>query len=150
LGYATGDRTDNDVVFGGGFHELAGSLSLVKRVDPLAFTGTFGYEAAFDDDRIDPGDTFFTSLGTVLAVSHGTSLRFVLDADFSDDTEVNGAAAQGRTRSWQASPSAAPLCWAAASSSAWRASFDSPTRPPISRSVQRCRSASVCRFSGST
>ena len=92
---ATGEQTDNDVVFAGGFHELVGSLSLVKRVDPLAFTSSFGYEASFEEDDIDPGDTFLTSLGGVLAVTPTTSLRFVFDADFSDDTQVDGVKVPG-------------------------------------------------------
>jgi hypothetical protein len=111
-------------VFAGGFHELGGSRSLVKGVDPLAFTSSFGYEASFEDDDIDPGDTFFTSLGTVLAVTPTTSLRFVFDADFSDDTQVDGVRYPALTASSQRSPSAARPCSAAASSSIWRAPLE--------------------------
>ena len=85
-----GERTDNDVALDGGFQELAGSVSLVKRQDPLVFVAGSFYEAAFEEDDIDPGDTLGFSLGTFLAASPNTSLRVVLNQSFIDEFEVDG------------------------------------------------------------
>ena len=52
----TGERENNDVVLDGGFQELTGSVSLIKRQDPLVFVGGAFYEWASEQDDIDPGD----------------------------------------------------------------------------------------------
>jgi hypothetical protein len=74
----TGETTANDVVLGGGFHELRGSLSAIKRQDPLAFVGGISYETTFENDNVQPGDALGVSIGTVLAASPGASLRLAL------------------------------------------------------------------------
>jgi hypothetical protein len=91
----TGETTDNDVVLGGGFNELRGSLSAVKRQDPLAFVGGVSYEKTFENNDVAPGDEIGFSLGTVLAASPGTSLRMALNQTFTSGTEVNGEEIDG-------------------------------------------------------
>jgi hypothetical protein len=91
----TGERADNDVALDGGFQELAGSISLVKRQDPLVFVGGAFYEAAFEEDDIDPGDTLGFSIGTFLAASPNTSLRVVLNQNFIDEFKVDGESING-------------------------------------------------------
>jgi hypothetical protein len=91
----TGERTDNDVVLDGGFQELTGSVSLVKRQDPLVFVGGAFYEAAFEEDDIDPGDTLGFTTGTFLAASPSTSLRLVLSQSFIDEFKVDGRSIDG-------------------------------------------------------
>jgi hypothetical protein len=91
----TGERSDNDVVLDGGFQELAGSVSLVKRQDPLVFVAGGSYEAAFEEDDIDPGDTLGFSLGTFLAASPKTSLRVVLNQNFIEEFKVDGQSIDG-------------------------------------------------------
>jgi hypothetical protein len=91
----TGETTDNDVVLGGGFNELRGSLTAVKRQDPLAFVGGMSYEKAFENDDVAPGDEIGFSLGTVLAASPGASLRMALNQTFTSGTEVNGEEIDG-------------------------------------------------------
>ena len=86
----TGESQDNDVVLDGGFQELTGSISLTKRQDPLAFVGGAAYQAAFEHNDIDPGDTLGFSIGTFLAASPNTSLRVVLNQSFIDEFEVGG------------------------------------------------------------
>ena len=86
----TGEKFDNGVALNGGFHEVQGSLTAVKRQDPLAFVGTFAYQHAFEDDEIQPGDEYTLSLGTILAVSPQTSLRFFLQQQFVDSVELDG------------------------------------------------------------
>ncbi len=86
----TGDKFDNGVPLNGGFNDLQGSLTAVKRQDPLAFVGTLAYQHSFEDDNIQPGDEYTLSVGTILAVSPQTSLRFFLQQQYVDSVELNG------------------------------------------------------------
>jgi hypothetical protein len=90
-----GDDEDNGVPLGGGFHELSGSLSLLKRQDPLAFFGSLSYETTFEKDGIEPGDDLGLSIGTILAASPDTSLRMALDQSFVQNTTINGQEVDG-------------------------------------------------------
>jgi hypothetical protein len=91
----TGKTRDNGVFLGGGFNELSGSLSAVKRQDPLAFVGSVSYAKAFESDNIEPGDEVGFSLGTVLAASPETSLSFFFNQTFADETKIDGDAING-------------------------------------------------------
>lgn len=91
----TGKTRDNDVALGGGFHGLIGSLSALKRQDPLAFVGGAAFKTTFEKGGISPGDEFGFSLGVALAASPDTSLRFVLNQTFVDDLEVDNRAIPG-------------------------------------------------------
>jgi hypothetical protein len=86
----TGKTKDSGVFLGGGFNELSGSLSAVKRQDPLAFVGTVSYAKIFKNNDIEPGDELAFSIGTVLAASPETSLSFFFNQTFADDTKVDG------------------------------------------------------------
>lgn len=88
-------QEDDGIQLGSGFHEIGGSLTAVKRQDPLVFVGTVGYEAAFEEDDRKPGDEVNLSLGTVLAVSPETSLRFSLQQTFTGEAEVSGREVPG-------------------------------------------------------
>jgi hypothetical protein len=80
----------NGIDTGSGFNELTASLWGVKRVDPLALIGRLSYTKAFEKNDISPGDVFGVSLGTILATSPDTSLRFSLNQNFSRKAEVEG------------------------------------------------------------
>lgn len=86
----TGDKNDNGITLDGGFSSLTGSLVALKRQDPLAFVGSAFYQKAFDEDNINLGDQYGFTLGTLLAASPETSLRFQLQTTFNDDTEIDG------------------------------------------------------------
>lgn len=86
----TGDKDDNDITLDGGYSSLTGSLVALKRQDPLAFVGSAFYQKAFDEDNVNLGDQYGFSLGTLLAASPETSLRFQLQTTFSEDTEIDG------------------------------------------------------------
>jgi hypothetical protein len=86
----TGKTKDSGVFLGGGFNELSGSLSAVKRQDPLAFVGSVSYAKIFKNNDIEPGDELAFSIGTVLAASPETSLSFFFNQTFADDTKVDG------------------------------------------------------------
>src|SRR5690606_17196933 len=92
---ATGGTRSNAVALGGGFNELRGSLSAVKRQDPLAFVGGVSYETTFEKDDVKPGDELGFTIGTILAASPGTSLRLALDQRFVDTAEVDGRGVDG-------------------------------------------------------
>jgi uncharacterized protein YdcH (DUF465 family) len=91
----TGDRVDDDVVLGIGFHEFRGSLTALKRQDPLAFTGTISYTTALEKDDIKPGDSLGLTLGASLAASPSTSLSLALSQVFQDEIEVDGRKIDG-------------------------------------------------------
>jgi Putative MetA-pathway of phenol degradation len=91
----TGKMEDNGVGLGGGFNEITGQLVASKRQDPLVFVGSFSYETTFEKDGIDPGDELGFQLGTVLAASPDTALRFILDQRFGDEFEVDGETLSG-------------------------------------------------------
>jgi hypothetical protein len=91
----TGKSLSGDVPTGGGFNELAGSLSVVKRQDPLAFVGGVSYETTFEKDDIQPGDALGFSVGTILAASPDTSLRLGLDQRFVNEASVSGHSIDG-------------------------------------------------------
>jgi hypothetical protein len=92
---ATGKRRDNGVILSGDFNEIRGSLTALKRQDPLAFVGGVSYQTAFEHDDIDPGDELGFSIGTVLAASPETSLRLSLSQTFVDEVKVDGRSIDG-------------------------------------------------------
>lgn len=94
----SGKTQDNGVPLGGGFHELRGSLTALKRQDPLVFVGGLSYEYAFENDQIQPGSTLSANFGSFLALSPETSLRFQLFGSYEDDTKVMGQEISGSDR----------------------------------------------------
>jgi hypothetical protein len=88
-------QTDNGIVLGSGFDEITGALTAVKRQDPLVFVGTASYTHSFAEDDVEPGDELGFSIGTVLAASPDTSLRFFLSQSFTNDIKVNGTTLNG-------------------------------------------------------
>ncbi len=91
----TGKTSSNGVPLGGGFNELSGNLSAVKRQDPLAFVGGVSYETTFENDHVKPGDELGFTIGTVLAASPATSLRLALGQRFVDNSQVDGEGING-------------------------------------------------------
>lgn len=87
----TGPKSDNGVALGGGFHELRGSLTAIKRQDPIAFVGGLSYEHTFEDDQIRPGEIIGVNFGSFVALSPETSLRFLLAGAYRDETELSGS-----------------------------------------------------------
>lgn len=91
----SGQKSRNGVLLGNGFHEISGSLSFLKRQDPLAFVADVRYEKSLESDGYDTGDQFAMSVGAVLAASPETSLRFVFDQSFVSDARLNGGSVPG-------------------------------------------------------
>lgn len=91
----TGQRNDDGVALGGGFHELQGQVVALKRQDPLAFVGALAYTYTFEDDDIQPGQQFALSLGTSVALSPETSLSVALNQTYSRELKFNGDEVDG-------------------------------------------------------
>lgn len=87
---ATGDKLDNGVSLGGGFYELRGSLTAIKRQDPVAFVGGLSYQHSFERDQVRPGQTISANFGSFIALSPETSLQLLLSGAYQKETEFFG------------------------------------------------------------
>ncbi len=94
----SGEKSDNGVALGGGFQELRGSLTAIKRQDPIAFIGGLSYQYTFEDEQVQPGAAFGANFGSFIALSPETSLRFLLSATYQDETELSGRRVDGSDR----------------------------------------------------
>jgi hypothetical protein len=86
----SGKLEDNGVSLGGGFHELRGALTAIKRQDPIVFVGGLSYEHSFEEDQIQPGPIVSANFGTFIALSPETSLRFLFSGAYRDESELSG------------------------------------------------------------
>lgn len=90
----TGQEKDG-LELGNGFHGITGSLTALKRQDPLAFFANGFYRKNFEKDNVDPGDEFGFVVGTVLAASPDTSLSLSLQQTFSKEQRIGGSSVPG-------------------------------------------------------
>ena len=87
----TGQARDNGVALGGGFNQIIGQVTALKRQDPLAFVASASYQKTLNQvSGIEPGDEAEFFLGTFLATSPNTSLQVSLDQAFVNDTTFKG------------------------------------------------------------
>lgn len=86
----TGTRQDDGVSISSDFDELRGSLTAIKRQDPLVFLGSLSYEHVFERDDVQPGAAFTATIGSFVALSPETSMRFFLSQSFRRETELRG------------------------------------------------------------
>lgn len=94
----SGKEQDNSVPLGGGFHELRGSLTALKRQDPLVFVGGLSYEYAFENDEVQPGPTLAGNFGSFIALSPETSLRLQFFGSYQKDTKFLGREISGSSQ----------------------------------------------------
>ncbi|MEE9425276.1 MAG: LysM peptidoglycan-binding domain-containing protein [Methylococcales bacterium] len=98
IGRVTWDSATGEDDIGGlsnGFHEAIGSLTFIKRQDPLVFIGSAGYQKVFEKDDFKSGDQLDFSIGVVLAASPETSLSFFLNQSFVNESETGNRKIQG-------------------------------------------------------
>ena len=88
-------QTRNHIALGSGFNEFRGSVTAVKRQDPLVFTTSFTYQTALESHNVAPGDQFIPAVGMLFAVSPETSLRFAQQLDFVRPIKVGGNTVPG-------------------------------------------------------
>ncbi|MCL7422661.1 MAG: hypothetical protein M8364_17360 [Methylobacter sp.] len=86
---ASGNITDNNISTGIGFDDFIGSLTFLKRQDPLAFTGRIAYQTSLERNGIEPGDQVNFSVSAILAASPQTSLNIGLQQAFIQETKIN-------------------------------------------------------------
>jgi hypothetical protein len=91
----TGKTQDDGISLGGGFHDLRGSLTAIKRQDPVAFVGGLAYQHAFEKDQLRPGGTISANFGSFIALSPETSLRLQLSGARQKETEFLGRKISG-------------------------------------------------------
>jgi hypothetical protein len=84
---------------GSGFRQLQGTVTAVKREDPLVFTGALSYTGIFERERsgieVDPGDAWTVKAGTILAASPETSLRAGFEFSRFGRTRAGGSSIAG-------------------------------------------------------
>ena len=90
-----GTESDNGIFLGGGVPSLSGSLSFVKRKDPLALFLSLDYQDSRRQDGVKPGDAFGISLGTGLAVSPASSLFGSINHRSISEIEIGGETVAG-------------------------------------------------------
>lgn len=86
---ATGSIADNSISTGIGFNDFIGSLTFLKRQDPLAFTGRVAYKTSLKAEGIEPGDQVEFAISAILAASPQTSLNIGLQQAFLQETKLN-------------------------------------------------------------
>jgi hypothetical protein len=92
----TGQTRDNGVALGGGFNQITGQVTALKRQDPLAFVASASYQTTLNQVRgIEPGDEAEFFLGTFLATSPNTALQVSLDQTFANETFANDTTFKG-------------------------------------------------------
>lgn len=94
----SGKRSDNGISLGGGFQELRGSLTAIKREDPIAFIGGLSYQHTIESGQIQPGPAISGSFGGFIALSPETSLRLLFSVAHQDETKLSGREIDGSDR----------------------------------------------------
>jgi hypothetical protein len=94
----SGEFQDNGVSLGGGFNELRGSLTAIKRQAPMVFVGGLSYEHSFEENQIQPGPIVSANFGSYIAMSPETSLSFLFSGAYQDKTELSGNEIVGSDR----------------------------------------------------
>jgi hypothetical protein len=94
----TGQVSDDGVSLGGGFHEIQGSLTAIKRQEPVVFIGGLSYQHSFEEGQVKPGPLYSMSLGGALALSPETSLRLFFSGAYQGETELSGNSVDGSDR----------------------------------------------------
>ena len=94
----SGELQDNGVSLSGGFNELRGSLTAIKRQAPMVFVGGLSYEHSFEENQIQPAPIVSANFGSYIAMSPETSLSFLFSGAYQDETELFGNEIDGSDR----------------------------------------------------
>jgi hypothetical protein len=92
-------ESGNSVALGSGFDSIQGSLTAVKRIDPLVVFGNYSVTHIFPQRKevgeVDLGNSQTLRLGTALATGPDTSLRSALNVTFFEKTKFGGKSLSG-------------------------------------------------------
>lgn len=94
----TGETADNGISLSSGFNEIRGSLTAIKRQDPVVFIGGLTYQHSFSHNMVKPGSLYGVNLGAAYALSPETSLRFAIGTSWQDKTSIAGNRISGSDR----------------------------------------------------
>ena len=86
----SGKLSENGLSLGGGFNEFRGSLTAIKTQDPMVFVGGLSYEYSLEEEQFKPGPTISANLGTFIAMSPETSIRFLISGAYQDESKFSG------------------------------------------------------------
>lgn len=96
IAWDTASGSDNDFVsLTSGYDEIIGSLSAVRRLDPLVLTGGVLYQHSLESGGVEPGDVFGFNFGTTLAASPSTALSLGFNASFRRETKLDDVTIDG-------------------------------------------------------
>lgn len=95
IGRLSWNAGNGSAAMGGGYHRVRGGITLLKRQDPLVFTGNLYVETVSERDGIKPGDQAGLAIAALLAASPETSLSVGIDQVFSRRTRVDGVGVAG-------------------------------------------------------
>jgi hypothetical protein len=96
----SGESADNGVSLDGGFNELRGSLTAIKRQAPIVFVAGLAYEYSFEENLIKPGPIVSANFGSYIALSPETSLSLIFSGAYQDETERSGNEIDGSDRTF--------------------------------------------------
>lgn len=86
-----GKTSDNGIRLGGaGHNEYRAGVTATKRQDPLVFSASISAQASPEKNDFRPGNQYSLSLGTFLAASPKTSLKFSVDQTLVGKSKLNG------------------------------------------------------------
>ena len=94
----SGKSSNGDVSLGGGFQKFSGSLSAIKRQDPLAFVSGLSYDYYLEKNGVKPGTAISGSFGSYVAISPESSLQLQFAAGYQNETRVYGRTIKGSDR----------------------------------------------------
>jgi hypothetical protein len=86
----SGKLSENSLSLGGGFNELRGSLTAIKTQDPIVFLGGVSYEYSLENEQIKPGSIISANVGSLIALSPETSIRFLFSGAYQDESKLSG------------------------------------------------------------
>lgn len=89
---------DTDSGDGDGFDELRGSLTAIKRHDPVTLIGGLSYQHTFESRQTQPGAAIGLNVGSLIALSPETSMRFIVSTLFQSETKISGTKVVGSDR----------------------------------------------------
>ena len=88
-------QVKHNIPLGTGFDEFTGSVTIVKRQDPLVFQAGFTYEYSLEHNGLTPGQLFIPTVGLLFAISPETSLGFSQQLEFGQKAYFHGLAVPG-------------------------------------------------------
>jgi len=92
--------TGENIGFGDSFQQLRGSLTAIKRQDPIVFVAGTSYEHVFEKEQLQPGAAVAVNFGGFIALSPETSLSLSFSGAYQDETELAGHNIDGSDRTY--------------------------------------------------